>query len=139
VLKEANNVNNEDYAALERRVAALEGMLQNFAAMIVGTPGELERVASTIEVRKVAEVDLPISEEKHAKAIQKIGRLLIGAGQVSHSDVVRACQGFLTAREVRTIMSELASKGEVKITLLSPERGKPTTCYEHIARSKQIT
>ena len=123
---------------LEARIARLESVLLNFAAGIAGTPGELERVANTLEMRAESEFrkgnEADIDPDTRAKAIHKIARKLIGNGPVSHSDVMRMVQGILNARQLQSLMIDLAAKGEVKIIKSTPERGKPTTFYEHISR-----
>lgn len=133
---------HSEISLLEARVSRLENMLLNFAAMVVGSPGELERVVSTIEARKAQEFVVPalnIDPEKRSKAMHKIARLVMGNSQVSHSDVVREVQSILKAKQITALMAELASKGEIKIIKVAAAQGKPTTYYEHIARRPQIT
>lgn len=130
-----------DIRALEKRIAKLEELLANFAGMVVGSPGELQRVMNTIEVRRANDIHEPpvvIDDMKRLKAVRKLADMIIGGGQVAHSDVIKAVQGIVTARQFQAIVADLAGKGEIKIIKVPAGKGKPTTYYEYVDRRAQI-
>lgn len=131
-----------DLKALEKRVSRIEEMLANFAGMVVGSPGELQRILDTIEVRKAHDIQSPpivIDEMKRLKAVRKLAEMIMHGGQASHSDVIKAVQGIVTARQLQAIVADLAGKGEIKIIKVHADKGKPATFYEYVDRRKQIT
>lgn len=119
--------------ALESRIEKLEQLLASFAGMIVGAPGELQRVADTIEIRSRAQnVQTDVDPKKRIHAVHKIASLLTGNGAVDHSVIVRATQSIVSTAQLHSIIADLAGKGELKIIKSKPARGKPTTSYERI-------
>ncbi|MCY0150899.1 hypothetical protein OEG84_25165 [Hoeflea sp. G2-23] len=124
---------NSRIEALETRIEKLEQLLASFAGMIVGAPGELQRVADTIEIRSRADADpVEIDHDRRVRAVHKIASLLTGNGAVDHSVIVRATQSIVSTAQLHSIIADLAGKGELKIIKSKPARGKPTTSYERI-------
>lgn len=121
--------------AMEKRVKMLEDLLLNFAGMVVGEPGELQRVARTIETRASREFEEDnkvLSPERRSKAMQRIGRHFRTDERVQHTQVMKSVQGMISSDEFHFLMADLARKGEIKIIKEVPERGKPTTYYQAI-------